>query len=124
MKIFLDIGAWKGDTAISVLSSKHQFDKIICFEPQLDLCNDIRAINNPIIFVEEFGLWNKTCTVPIFTDANKRIGRQADGATVYEDKFSGPKNSIEVQMIKASDWFQNNITPDDYVVMKMNCDGA
>jgi len=125
MRIFLDIGAWKGDTAESVLSSKHQFDIIYCFEPQLDLCEDIRKIDSPKIKVVEFGLWNKTCTVPIYMDADKRVGRQADGATVYQDKFSsGNMRSVEVNMVKASDWFKENLNADDFIVMKMNCEGA
>lgn len=123
-RIFLDIGAWKGDTAQSVLTSKHQFDKIICFEPQLDLCVNIRAINNPKIYVEEFGLWNKTCKVPIFLNAEKPRGRANDGATVYEDKFTGLKTSVDVNMVRASDWFNKNLNSEDYIVMKMNCEGA
>ena len=123
-KIFLDIGAWKGDTAQSVLTSKHDFDKIYCFEPQPDLCDTIRAFNNPKIIVEEFGLWNKTATVPLYTDATKKTGRITDGATVYEDKFSGPKNTATVRMMKADDWFCKNLDGKDYIVMKMNCEGA
>jgi FkbM family methyltransferase len=125
MKIFLDIGAWKGDTAESVLSSKHHFDIIYCFEPQLDLCEDIRKLNHPEIKVVEFGLWNQTCTTPIYIDTQKRVGRQSDGATVYQDKFSsGQQKAIEVKMVKASDWFKENLSADDYIVMKMNCEGA
>jgi FkbM family methyltransferase len=124
MKIFLDIGAWKGDTAKSVLTSKHDFDKIYCFEPQLDLCDAIRALNNPKITVEEFGLWNKTDIVPLFTDANKKSGRVSHGATVYEDKFSGANRTADVRMMKASDWFCEHLNKEDYTVMKMNCEGA
>ena len=123
MKIFLDIGAWKGDVAQSVLSSKHDFDRIYCFEPQLDLCEEIRSIDNSKIIVQEFGLWNKSCEVNIYADANKG-GRKNDGATVYGDRFTGLKNSIKVKMVKASDWFKNNLETGDYVVMKMNCEGS
>ena len=125
MKIFLDIGAWKGDTAKSVLTGKHDFDKIYCFEPQLDLCDSIRALNNPKITVEEFGLWNKTCAVPLYMEANSKSRKATIGATVYEDKFSGPKIKLaDGNMIKASDWFCANLSAEDYVVMKMNCEGA
>ncbi|MFA5830886.1 MAG: class I SAM-dependent methyltransferase [Candidatus Paceibacterota bacterium] len=124
MKIFLDIGAWKGDTAKSVLTSKHDFDKIYCFEPQLDLCDAIRSLNNPKIKIEEFGLWNKTCAVPLYMEANSKSRKATIGATVYEDKFSGPKKLPNGNMMKASDWFCANLNADDYIVMKMNCEGA
>ena len=123
MKIFLDIGAWNGDTAKSILSSKYTFDKIYCFEPQLDLCEDIRKIDNPKIVIEEFGLWNKNCRTLVYMYAHKR-GRINDGASVYEDKIPVEKKSVEVQMIKASEWFAENINDDDYVVLKINCEGA
>lgn len=124
MRIFIDIGAWKGDTAKDVLTSKYDFDKIYCFEPQLDLCSDIRSINSPKIQVCEFGLWNKNCTVPVYMNAAKR-GRISDGATVYPDKFIGlPTKVVEVAMVKASQWFVENLKAEDYIVMKMNCEGA
>ena len=123
MRIFLDIGAWNGDTTLLVLKSKHEFDKIYCFEPQLNLCEEIRKIDNPKIVVEEFGLWNKNCKTPVYMYANKR-GRKNDGASVYEDKIPVEKKSVEVRMVKASEWFANNINDDDFVVLKMNCEGA
>lgn len=123
MRIFLDIGAWKGDTAQSVLSSKHEFDRIYCFEPQAYLCNDIRALNNPKVIDLEFGLWNKTGKTNLYWQADKK-GRKTDGATVYKDKFETETKSTEVMMVKASTWFAENIKPDDYVVMKINCEGS
>ncbi len=125
MKIFLDIGAWKGDTAQSVLTSKHHFDKIYCFEPQKELCKDIQALNSNKIEICEFGLWNKTCNTSIYTDANKKVGRDSDGATLYKDKFIDDHvNEKSVKMVKASDWFRDNLKKADYIVMKMNCEGS
>ena len=118
MRIFLDIGAYNGDTASDVLSSKHKFDKIYCFEPQPEMCKLIRAIGRDEIVVQEFGLWNKTCSTTLHWT------RKTDGATVYPDKFPTSSKTISVKMVKASDWFAQNIKPDDYVVMKMNCEGA
>lgn len=118
MRIFLDVGAYNGDTAKSVLTSKHKFDKIYCFEPQSDLCNIIRAIGSDKISVEEFGLWKETCT------KNLHWVRKTDGATIYQDKFSMETKTIPTKMVKASDWFRKNLKAEDYVVLKMNCEGS
>lgn len=118
-RIFLDVGAYDGKTAREVLSSKHKFDKIYCFEPQPKLCKTIRAIGSDKIITQEFGLWNKTCRTTLFCP------EKTNSATVYPDRFppSEVKN-IPVKMVKASDWFAKYIKPEDYVVMKMNCEGS
>lgn len=122
MRIFLDIGAYTGDTAKTVLNSKHYFDKIYCFEPQKELCEMIREINNSKITVCEFGLWNKTCSNRLYWTKRK------NGATVYKDKFikkaDSEIKSLDGKFVKASDWFRDNLKSDDYVVMKINCEGA
>jgi len=118
MKIFLDIGAWKGDTAKSVLSGKHSFDKICCFEPQKGLCPKI----DPIVEVLEFGLWNKTCETDIYYDSTKP--QNNDGESVFVDKFVVSLVKEKAKMVRASDWFKENIKEDDYVVMKLNCEGT
>jgi FkbM family methyltransferase len=118
MKIFLDIGAWKGDTATSVLSSKHAFEKIYCFEPQEGLCPKI----DPNVEVFEFGLWNRNCETDIYYDSEKP--QNNDGESVYVDKFVNSLVKQKARMVRASDWFRDNLKTDDYVVMKLNCEGA
>ncbi|MFA4890700.1 MAG: FkbM family methyltransferase [Candidatus Paceibacterota bacterium] len=122
MRIFLDVGAYTGDTAKAVLSSKHYFDKIYCFEPQIELCEMIREINNSKITVCEYGLWNKTCGSRLYWTNRK------NGATIYKNKFikkaDSEIKSLDGKFVKASDWFRDNLKYDDYVVMKINCEGA
>lgn len=118
MRIFLDVGAWIGDTAKEVLESKHQFDKIYCFEPQIDLCEIIKQINNDKIIVCEYGLWKETNTLPLY------MVKHTEGATLYSDKFKEETKHSEIKTIKASDWFKENLKLEDFVVLKMNCEGA
>ena len=118
MRIFLDVGAWKGETADAVLHSKHVFDKLYCFEPQLDKCKMIKDRNFDNVEVCDFGLWKETGTSSLF------IARHSNGASVYPDKFTEPTVSVPVKMVRATDWFKENIRDDDYVVMKINCEGS
>lgn len=117
-RIFLDVGAWRGETVKAVLSSNHKFDKIYCFEPQLDKCQMIKNKKYENVEVCEFGLFNETCVKSLFIENN------SDGASIYPDKVKKLNREIKVPMVKASDWFKDNIKVEDYVVLKMNCEGS
>ena len=121
IRIFLDVGAYVGDTASAVLSSNHHFDKIYCFEPQTDMCELIKGINSDKITVCNFGLWKEDCVKTLYWSRHK------DGATIYPDKPKEPRRSIKTvdgKFVKASKWFADNLKHDDYVVLKINCEGA
>ena len=118
----MDVGAYIGDTARTVLNGRHRFDKIYCFEPQIELCEMIRGINDSKITVHEYGLWNKTCSSRLYWTNRK------NGATVFKNKFIKKADSeiktLDGKFVRASDWFRDNLNNDDYVVMKINCEGA
>lgn len=118
MRIFLDVGAYIGEVAKAVLTSKYEFDRIYCFEPQLSMCDIIKKIGEDKIIVNEFGLWNCDCVRILYW--RKRIG----GASIYSDRFCRSHNRIECNFVKASSWFAENIKQDDYVVLKLNCEGS
>lgn len=118
MKIFLDVGAYNGDTAKAVLNHEYNFDKIYCFEPNPFFCNLIRQnIKDLKIEVEEFGLWKENCNRELYCS-------NGPSASIYNDRFGENIERIEVKLIKASDWFKENIKENDQVFMKLNCEGA
>jgi FkbM family methyltransferase len=118
MKIFLDVGAYNGDTAGAVLKHNYNFDKIYCFEPFPKLCSDIRSkIKDEKVVVNEFGLWKENSLKKIFK-INSR------SASIFEDKFNEPVESQDISLVKASDWFKNNISLGDEVFLKLNCEGS
>jgi len=121
MKIFLDVGAYMGEVAKAVLTSKHNFDKIYCFEPQLSACNIIREIGSDKITVYDFGLWESDCVKSLFHSGRKKT----DGSSIYFDKFDKTNViSTDCKFVEASSWFRENVKKDDYVVLKLNCEGA
>ncbi len=117
-RIFLDIGAWKGDTARAAISSGHAFDKIYCFEPLLDCCQKIKDENYKNVEICEFGLSNETGDKIIYRPSSSK------GSSVYSDKFPQEPTGVNVKMVKASDWFKENIAHGDHVVLKLNCEGS
>lgn len=119
MKIFLDVGAHKGETAQIALEDAYGFDKIYCFEPVAESCKKIRSLRSKKIEVNEFGLWNKTQEIELYSPP----GKDFHSASVYKERF---QNSVKqkVKMVRSSEWFSQNINKHDEVFLKLNCEGS
>ena len=55
MKIFLDVGAHKGQTLKIALEEKYGFDKIYCFEPVSECCDVLRTYRDERVTICEYG---------------------------------------------------------------------
>ncbi|RJR26971.1 FkbM family methyltransferase [candidate division WWE3 bacterium] len=117
MKIFLDVGAHTGETLKIALEDKYKFEKIYCFEPVRECCNEIRKFSDNRVTVCEFGLWDKDGSKHLYNPGSK-------GASVFKDKFKDEVASQSLDFVRASKWFSENITSDDTVYLKLNCEGA
>lgn len=118
MKIFLDVGAHVGETLKIALEDKYAFDKLYCFEPVPQCCNILRTYEDKRVVVCEYGLWNENCIKEIYNPKSR-------GASVFKDKkFRHPVAQQNVKMVRASEWFSQNLKVDDQVYLKLNCEGA
>jgi len=117
MKIFLDVGAHIGQTTKIALEEKYGFDKVFCFEPVAECYEVLKTITDPRVFVCEFGLWNENCTKQIYSPGSK-------GASVFVDKFRDAPESREIKLVRAGDWFAQNLKSEDQNYLKINCEGA
>lgn len=122
MRIFLDIGAHEGSTLQTVLDKKYNFDKIYSFEPVKTNYKYLqRNYVDERLTINEFGLLNETCEHLIYCAG-------AEGGSVFKNKRQKQKkkypNSELCKFVKASDWFKDNLSHDDYVFGKINCEGA
>lgn len=124
MKIFLDIGGHHGETVEEAIKAKYNFDIIYTFDPVIENCNIIRQkYHDKRLVVNEFGLWDKNCDSMIY-------GAGHVGGTLFKEKYTGKRKKPEgfgdimCQFVRASDWFQENLSQDDYVIMKINAEGA
>jgi FkbM family methyltransferase len=119
MKILLDVGAHTGQTARAALDPAYRFDRIVSFEPAPQCWPDVEAIRDPRVELCRFGLWRATCERELHDP-----GSQA--ASIFED-FESEAHTIRtttVQLVRARDWFADNVTDGDVVFMKLNCEGA
>jgi len=116
-KVFLDIGAHHGETAKIALEKKYKFDELYCFEPVHSCCCEIKKINDKRIKICEFGFWNKNCTKKIY-------GAGGKGASLYRDKFRQEVKAEKIKLINVSEWFSDNVSQNDKIYLKINCEGS
>ena len=116
-KIFLDVGAHTGETLAIALEPKYGFDKLYCFEPVAECCDVIRTLKDKKVEVCEYGLWNENCIGKIYNP-------QSNGSSLFKDKFGVEVPSRDIKLVRASEWFNQNLKIEDAVYLKLNCEGA
>jgi len=121
MKIFLDIGSHTGETLLEVTKEKYAFEKIVCFEPSsfcLDKLEKFAAEDNRIVICK-FGLSNRNEDAELFQSGTQ------EGSIYKDEDHSLDKEEVEkIKLRDANEWFENNISADDYIVVKTNCEGS
>jgi FkbM family methyltransferase len=100
-----------------VRDPKYGFERIFCFEPASACWPPLEAVRDGRVTICRFGLWNETTEQPLY-DAGSR------GGSMYADKFRRAPAAEQVQLVRASDWFRENLGPDDEIYLKLNCEGA
>ena len=118
-KVFLDVGAHRGQTLAAAL--ERDFDRIHCFEPVSQHSPELeRMADKKRTSVERFGLWNQTAAVDLFDPGTK-------GAGMWIKDKRRPHLPITrelCQFRRASDWFREHIAPGQAVYLKLNCEGC
>jgi FkbM family methyltransferase len=118
-KIFLDIEAGEG-TSVRYFQRLNKGFEIFSFEP------DKRNIHT----IQSRGL--KTNLIPAaawITDGEKRFypGKEVISGTFYENKKTGGVNKDKFYMVKTVElagFIRKNFIKEDYIVLKLNCEGA
>lgn len=120
MKFFLDVGGHEGQTLSGILDPKYEFDKIYVFEPVKDLHVKLNKIANQKsnITLLEYGLWNKNATQKVYSPGSVAASIFMTHQDVDENNF------IFCRFVNASEWFNSNVSWNDEVFVKLNCEGS
>jgi|TARA_B110001450_G_C17590354_1_gene468692 FkbM family methyltransferase len=130
MKIFLDIGSHIGQTLHEVTKEKYAFDKIYCFEPSAYCIDELKKIaqKDQRIEICNFGLSNKDQDAELFLAGSVGgtifKGGANDRGQDHDDSFASDQEVEKVKLRDANKWFEENINPGDYIVVKTNCEGS
>lgn len=132
-KVFLDVGCNTGQSLEAALN--FDFDVIYCFEPVMRYCDMLNAgtlssnrgshgasyvdkqYNQDKVVICPYGLWVQDETLTIYSPHTM-------AASVFSDHQDNEGGNEDCDFVKASDWCKNNLQDDDFVVMKMNCEGS
>lgn len=117
-KIFIDCGANNGQST-RWFQKSHKDSKtyeIHCFEPNPDLKKKLE--NNGAIYHPE-AVWIENGKTTFY------IGHSNLSSTIVKAKYSGRANKkIDVDTIDFSSWIQDNFSETDYIIIKMDIEGA
>ena len=122
MRIFVDVGAHNGETLHVALHPKWGFDRVFALEPASVCQKWLLGFRDRRLSVEPFGLGSASGKV-------KLHGAGLLGASIYEDKRhkAVPRELIsteEIELVRASEWFRDNVPRNAEVFLKLNCEGS
>ena len=115
MKIFIDVGSHYGETLNEIKKLEYGFDRIFCIEPSKKCIQILKKYNDKRIKIinAAFGNCNKV---------GKLYSSGDLGASIFTNN---PNLSFEkINIISASQWFNENVKEGDVVFVKLNCEGA
>lgn len=124
MRIFLDVGANRGQTISRVLEPRYRIDRVFGFEPSPRCSAHLSLLfaDDPRVVVIAAGLWRSTCEMKLYNEGG-------EGGTIHADYRSAlaPEPgaaTIRCRFVRASEWFAGNLSGGDEVFLKLNCEGS
>ena len=123
-KIFLDLGAWNGNSITHFRAMRPDGDefKIYSFECHPVSLKRLRKNVFDVAIIDK-AVWVKDCDLVLISGQ----GRFVESSTIVKSKkVKGHKPECDciVECIDFSKWIKENLKPDDYVVVKFNIEGA
>ena len=116
MKIFIDIGAHKGESCDMLLKHRPGFE-VVCFEPDPRNQKIIKEKGYPLM---SGAAWMYDGKIKLYTglpESNSLYSTKTTGG-IRKDKF------IWVQCFDLAEFIRSNYTKQDHIIIKMNCEGA
>ena len=123
-KFFIDCGGCTGQT-VSKFKKSEQYGKdfiIYSFEPVSSLSKHYKDMNG-IFFIDK-AVWIYDGEIDFYID---KTHSEAQGSTISKNKTSGKLDKahpIKVKCIDFSKWLDNLCLKEDYVILKMDIEGA
>lgn len=121
-RVFLDVGSNIGQTIELLLQPRFRVDFIVGFEPSPICCETLRRKFKSTKNVEiiEAGLWSETCEMDLHNEGSQGASVHLD----YKTTCNPEPRVTKCNFIKASDWFEDYVSEDDEVFLKLNCEGG
>lgn len=119
LRIFLDIGGYKGHSSLAALDPIFGFDRVFCFEPVTALASQIRNIADRRLIVVEAALSDFDGVSTIHHAGTLAGSLSADAPSYLEEG-----GTCSVQVVSAASFLRGIIADGDFVRAKFNCEGS
>jgi FkbM family methyltransferase len=116
-KVFLDVGANRGQTLEVVVDPAWGFDRIHCFEPAPGCWPQLEALADDRVRIWRFGLFGADDTAVLHNPGSS-------GASIFDKPAAPGGEPVPIELRDAAAWFAEHVDAGDEVVMKVNCEGA
>jgi FkbM family methyltransferase len=122
MRVFVDVGAHNGETLHVALDPTWEFERIYALEPASACQKPLSGFRDPKLTIQRIGLGDETRRITLH-------GAGLLGGSIYADKRQKAVDASlisteEIDLVRASDWFADNLPPDAEVFLKLNCEGS
>lgn len=123
MKYFIDCGAHCGE---SILTAKQRFGidtHIVSFEPVTYLANQLQEIHkdNESIQIVNAAIWINDDIKKFYISCDI-----TDGSSLLGENINNLNKSvyIDIPCVDLSSWIKNTFTKNDYIILKLDIEGA
>jgi FkbM family methyltransferase len=121
MRVFVDVGAHYGEALEVALDPAWGFDRIFLLEPASACQSLLRKFRDERIIINPVALGAKNGIETLYGAG--QLGASLFRAKPQKASAAELKNE-RIEVVRAREWFDNNIPPDAEVYMKFNCEGA
>ena len=121
-KVFIDCGTWTGDSIKAFKEYDDSFE-IYGFECEPRLKESLEKLSKKINFnFINKAVWIKDENIKLYLGQNNLT--QSSSILSDKIKYIDKETPVEVGAIDLSNWIIDNFKEDDYIICKMNIEGA
>lgn len=121
-KIFIDCGAWTGDSIRAFKKYDNSYE-IYAFECEPRLEETLQKMSNELNFnFINKAVWIKEGIIKLYLGQNNLT--QSSSILSSKKKYIDKKKPVEVNTVNFSQWIMYNFKKEDYIICKMNIEGA
>jgi len=119
-KIFIDCGFYCGGALWAFQKTPEYSEgfEYYAFDPAMNL--EASKVKFPHVNLYKKAVWISDGEIEFYTSG--RMGGRANG--LYHNKRASRENVLKIASIDFSSWIKNNFSPDDYIIVKMDIEGA
>ena len=121
-KVYIDCGAWTGDSVKAFIKYYDDYE-IYAFECHPDLKENLENMSKDLGFnFSNKAVWVKDKKIGLFLG----MGDLTQSTTLFSSKkkYIDRANPVKIDAIDFSRWILNTFEKDDYIICKMNIEGA